>query len=123
MHVLTILQRILFASLPEIHAKRLTSLLAVVEAMVSGSRLTLSDLGRGLAGPVAVKHNIKRIGPAARQRLAAHRNAQALRGTRPTVPGGYVHAADRHRLLKLLAIPLGCPKTATKWLVMVEPDT
>ena len=29
--------------------------------MVTGSRLTLSDLGRGLSGPVAVKHNIKRI--------------------------------------------------------------
>ena len=61
MHALVILHRILSASLPEIHAKRLTSLLAAVEAVVSGSRLTLSDLGRGLAGSVAVKHNIKRI--------------------------------------------------------------
>ena len=61
MHALTILHRILYASLPEIHAKRLTGLLAAVEAVVSGSRLTLSDLGRGLSGCVAVKHNIKRI--------------------------------------------------------------
>ena len=61
MHALVILHRILSASLPEIHAKRLTSLLAAIEAVVSGSRLTLSDLGRGLAGPVTVKHNIKRI--------------------------------------------------------------
>ena len=61
MHALTILHRILFSSLPEIHAKRLASLLAAVEAVVSGSRLTLSDLGRGLPGAVAVKHNIKRI--------------------------------------------------------------
>ena len=61
MHALTILHRILYASLPEIHAKRLTGLLAAVEAVVSGSRLTLSDLGRGLSGSVAVKHNIKRI--------------------------------------------------------------
>ena len=43
------------------HAKRLTSLLAAVEAVVMGSRLTLSDMGRGLSGSVAVKHNIKRI--------------------------------------------------------------
>ena len=56
-----ILHRILSARLPEIHAKRLASLLAAVEAVVSGSRLTLSDVGRGLSGPVAVKHNIKRI--------------------------------------------------------------
>jgi len=61
MHALTILHRILSASFPEIHAKRLASLLAAVEAVVTGSRLTLSDLGRGLSGTVAVKHNIKRI--------------------------------------------------------------
>jgi hypothetical protein len=61
MHAITILHRILSASFPEVHAKRLASLLAAVEAVVSGSRLTLSDLGRGLTGSVAVKHNIKRI--------------------------------------------------------------
>jgi hypothetical protein len=61
MHALTILHRILSASLPQIHAKRLTSLLAAVDAVVKGSRLTLSDMGRGLSGTVAVKHNIKRI--------------------------------------------------------------
>lgn len=61
MHVLTILHRILSTSFPEIHTKRLASLLAAVEAVVTGSRLTLSDMGRGLSGPVAVKHNIKRI--------------------------------------------------------------
>lgn len=61
MHALTILHRILSISLPEIHTKRLASLLAAVEAVVMGSRLTLSDMGRGLTGQVAVKHNIKRI--------------------------------------------------------------
>lgn len=61
MHALTILHRILSASFPEIHAKRLASLLAAVEAVVTGSRLTLSDMGRRLSGTVAVKHNIKRI--------------------------------------------------------------
>ena len=61
MHALTILHRILSTSFPEIHSKRLSSLLAAVETVVSGSRVTLSDMGRGLSGPVAVKHNIKRI--------------------------------------------------------------
>jgi len=60
-HALTILHRILSTRLPQIHAKRLASLLAAVEAVVSGSRLTLSDMGRGLSGSVAVKHNIKRV--------------------------------------------------------------
>ena len=61
MHAITILHRILSTNFPEIHAKRLASLLAAVEAVVTGSRLTLSDMGRGLSGAVAVKHNIKRI--------------------------------------------------------------
>jgi hypothetical protein len=61
MHALTVLHRIFSNSFPEIHAKRLTSLLAAVEAVVSGSRLTLSDLRRGLSGTTTVKHNIKRI--------------------------------------------------------------
>ncbi|MGC2047637.1 MAG: hypothetical protein WA635_03375 [Gallionella sp.] len=61
MHAITILHRILSASTLEIHAKRLASLLAAVEAVTMGSRLTLSDMGRGLSGSVAVKHNIKRI--------------------------------------------------------------
>ena len=61
MHALRILHRILSAHAPEIHTKRLASLLAAVEAVVTGSRLTLSDLGRGLSGSVAVKHNIKRV--------------------------------------------------------------
>jgi hypothetical protein len=39
----------------------LASLLAAVEAALSGSRLALSELGRGLRNRVAVKHNIKRI--------------------------------------------------------------
>lgn len=61
MHAITILHRILFTSFPEIHAKRLSSLLAAVEAVVSGSHLTLSDLGRGLLSATTVKHNTKRI--------------------------------------------------------------
>lgn len=50
MHAITILHRILSTSFPVIHAKRLASLLAAVEAVVTGSRLTLSDMGRGLTG-------------------------------------------------------------------------
>lgn len=61
MHALAILHRILASSFPEIHAKRLTSLLAAVEAVVTGSHLTLSDLGRGLLSSTTVKHNTKRI--------------------------------------------------------------
>lgn len=61
MHAVEILHRTLIKCCPETHAKRLSSLLAAVEAAVMGSKLALSDLGRGLRGRVAVKHNIKRV--------------------------------------------------------------
>src|SRR5271156_275743 len=61
MHAVEILHRTLVKCCPETHAKRLGSLLAAVEAAVLGSRLALSDLGRGLRGRVAIKHNIKRV--------------------------------------------------------------
>lgn len=61
MHAATILHRIFFQRCPGIHAKRLAALLAAVESAASGYRLTLSDLGRGIPGKVAVKHNIKRM--------------------------------------------------------------
>ena len=61
MHALAMLHRLLAGSCPRIHTKRLASLLAAVEAALSGSRLALSELGRGLRNRVAVKHNIKRI--------------------------------------------------------------
>ena len=61
MHALSILHRELLSSCPWMHAKRRSTLLAAVQAAVLGSRLRLSDLGRGLSAAVAVKHNIKRI--------------------------------------------------------------
>jgi hypothetical protein len=61
MHALTMLHRMLATNCPHIHTKRLTSVVAAVEAAVGGSALTLSSLGRGLRSQVAVKHSIKRI--------------------------------------------------------------
>lgn len=61
MHAITMLHRLLSKSCPRIHQKRLDSLCAVTGAALSGSALTLSDLGRGLASRVSMKHNIKRV--------------------------------------------------------------
>jgi hypothetical protein len=61
MHALSMLHRTLASSCPQVHRKRLNSLLAAVQATVSGSRLALSDLGRGICGEAGVKHNIKRV--------------------------------------------------------------
>lgn len=61
MHALSILHRALVLHCPWMHAKRRLSLLATVRAVIFGSRLMLSDLGRGLRGRTVVKHNIKRV--------------------------------------------------------------
>lgn len=61
MHAMSILHRALSTCCPRIHATRLACLFAAVEAAMLGSKLALSDLGRGLRGQVAVKHNIKRM--------------------------------------------------------------
>ncbi|MHB9118938.1 MAG: IS4 family transposase [Burkholderiales bacterium] len=61
MHAVTILHRIFSSRFPSMHTKRLMALLAAVEAVISGCRLTLSDLGRGVRGRATVKHNIKRM--------------------------------------------------------------
>jgi hypothetical protein len=61
MHAISMLHRLLSEHCPSIHKKRVVSLCDVTDAAVSGSTLTLSDLGRGLSGPVSIKHNIKRV--------------------------------------------------------------
>lgn len=52
---------VFFHRFPAMHAKRQTALLAAVDAVISGCRLTLSGLGRGIRSKAAVKHNIKRM--------------------------------------------------------------
>lgn len=61
MHAISILHRALVLHCPWMHAKRQCSVLALVRAAIFGSRLMLSDLGRGLCTPTAIKHNIKRV--------------------------------------------------------------
>jgi hypothetical protein len=61
MHAMSMLHRTLVNCCPQIHAKRLASLLAAVEATLLGSKLALSDLGRGLRSRVAVRYSIKRV--------------------------------------------------------------
>jgi len=61
MHATAVLQKLLRRSIPSIHLKRLDSLVAMVASALSGGRLTLSALGRGLPGASAVRHRIKRV--------------------------------------------------------------
>jgi len=45
----------------KIHAVRFAAVVAVVETLVQVGRLSLSALGRGMSGPTAPKHSIKRV--------------------------------------------------------------
>jgi hypothetical protein len=61
MHVEAIVRQVLGRSRDEIHAVRLTAVLAAVAAIVRAGRLTVAALGRSIPGPTDPKHSIKRI--------------------------------------------------------------
>ncbi len=46
---------------PNLHQKRLTTLMVAVNALLDGQQLSLAELGRNIKGKVSAKHNIKRI--------------------------------------------------------------
>ena len=46
---------------PNLHQKRLSSLMVAVQSLLDGQQLSLTELGRNISGPVSAKHNIKRI--------------------------------------------------------------
>ncbi|MBT1065492.1 IS4 family transposase [Bowmanella sp. Y26] len=58
---IAILHDLLKKQCPEIHAKRLDSLMLATSSLLDGHQLSLTELGRNIAGPVSAKHNIKRM--------------------------------------------------------------
>ena len=56
-----ILHDLLKKQCPNLHAKRLSSLMVATQSLLDGQQLSLTELGRNIAGSVAPKHNIKRI--------------------------------------------------------------
>ena len=61
MHTAKILYKKIIESVPSIHSVRLTAFIATVEALVRGSRATVTSMGRGLLGNTYDKHKIKRV--------------------------------------------------------------
>ena len=61
MREITILHDLLNEQCPNLHRKRLASLMIAVQSLLDGQQLSLTELGRNITGPVAAKHNIKRI--------------------------------------------------------------
>lgn len=57
--------KILYESLadqcPQIHKKRLNSLMVATESLLDRNQLSLTQLGRNIQGKVRAKHSIKRI--------------------------------------------------------------
>ena len=69
MRDIQILQQTIENQCPEIHKKRLRSLILATKAVFDGSDLTLTKIGRALDTDTTVKHAIKRI-----DRLLSNRN-------------------------------------------------
>ena len=56
-----ILHQLLAQQCPEIHKKRLNSLMVATTALLDGDALSLTELGRSIRGTTSAKHSIKRI--------------------------------------------------------------
>jgi hypothetical protein len=61
MHTVKVLHKLLRQSVPAIHATRLMTLMAAVQALTRGANARVTSLGRGLCGQVYAKHKIKRM--------------------------------------------------------------
>ena len=61
MHTAKVLHKLLIQSVPSIHATRLNTVIASVQALTQGARATVTSLGRGLIGKAYDKHKIKRV--------------------------------------------------------------
>lgn len=61
MHTRPVLQKLFDGSLPQIHAARRRSLMLAVDAVVRGSRVAITQMGRALSTGTRLKHQIKRI--------------------------------------------------------------
>ncbi|WP_026972033.1 IS4 family transposase [Aliagarivorans marinus] len=61
MREVQILHEMLADQCPSINKKRLNSLMLATQALLDGDSLSLTELGRSITGPVAPKHNIKRM--------------------------------------------------------------
>lgn len=61
MYELNILHESLYQFCPELHLKRLNSLMLACRALLDSKTLTLTELGRNLPCQARTKHNIKRM--------------------------------------------------------------
>jgi hypothetical protein len=61
MRDISILHDLLKNQCPNLHQKRLSSLMVAVQSLLDEQQLSLTELGRNISGPVSAKHNIKRI--------------------------------------------------------------
>ena len=93
MHTVKVLHKLLFQSVPSIHATRFDVFMAAVQSLTLGANASVTSMGRGLIGKVYDKHKIKRM-----DRLLS--NSHLYQETRA------VYTALTQRLLKGLAEPV-----------------
>lgn len=112
MHAVKVLHTLLQRALPDVHAKRLSSLMAMVDSALRGHRLTLSELARHLTPSCSVRHRIKRT-----DRLLGNRALHAARldfyramvrrlivpGSAPVILVDWSDATADHRFVMLRA--------------------
>lgn len=105
MRALKVCHKLLSKSVPQMHIKRLEALLSAVDALLSGSFLTVTALGRGLHRSAYTKHNIKCM-----DRLLSNPHLHAERAA--------IYRALCHRLCATLTRPV----ILVDWSDIVEQD-
>ena len=93
MSIIKTLHTLIKQSLPNLHLARLNALMAAVEAGLTGASVSITTLGRAVAGPTFIKHKIKRM-----DRLAGNRHLKSERKA--------LYGVMTQFLLKSLPLPL-----------------
>ncbi|RCU50569.1 IS4 family transposase [Corallincola holothuriorum] len=110
MREVQILHQMLAQQCPQIHKKRLSSLIVATQSLLDGDSLSLTELGRNIEGRVAPKHNIKRMDRLLgnhhlnNERLAVYQwHARQLCGANP-MPVVLVDWADVREQLRMMTL-------------------
>ena len=61
MHTLPMVQKFLSSALPDVHQRRLDSLITAVDAVLQGAQVAITSMGRGSSGQTRIKHRVKRM--------------------------------------------------------------
>jgi hypothetical protein len=111
--IVPLLRRWLRRACPAVHAARTAAVVTVVEALVLGAKLALTDLGRNLRSAAFAKHSIKRV-----DRLLGNRHLHRERSAVYQAIAGWLLAATPRPVLLVDWADCGPGDAKRRWLLL-----